>query len=136
LFGASSVATRLRSCRHRWATACLVSQVIRAFPVTPAFPVTLHIPGTPHIPLCSGYENTSFTGKIDGVVYNHFGDFEAFILETFAGERHRFECHEVHVQKLVQRAGLLRILTTVMLRQDHLVRPSEIILHGAPPHQE
>ncbi|MGO9266841.1 MAG: protease pro-enzyme activation domain-containing protein [Candidatus Binataceae bacterium] len=78
----------------------------------------------------------SFTGKVDGLVYDHFGDFEAFVLETFGGERHRFDSHEPSVRALVQRAWAHRILTTVIVRHDHPERPIEIILHGAPPPSE
>jgi kumamolisin len=81
----------------------------------------------PHLP------PPSFSGKIDGIVYDHFGDFEAFILETRAGERHRFESHEARVHDLVQRARVHRIFMTVVVRHDRPQCPIEIILHGAPP---
>jgi hypothetical protein len=80
----------------------------------------------PHRPL-------SFTGKVDGIVYDHFGDFEAFILETFEGERHRFHSHEAPVLRLVQEAWRQRILITVMVHHDRRERPIEIIFHGTPP---
>jgi hypothetical protein len=79
------------------------------------------------------HEHPSFTGKIEGVVYDHFGDFEAFVLETREGERHRFESREPQVHALVQRAWEHRISTTVIVRHDHPQRPFEIVLHGAPP---
>jgi hypothetical protein len=79
------------------------------------------------------HDRSSFTGKVDGIVYDHFGDFEAFILETLEGERHRFESHEASVHKLAQRAWAHRILVTVVVLHDHRERPIEIILHGAPP---
>jgi len=75
----------------------------------------------------------SFTGKVDGIVYDHFGDFEAFVLETLEGEHRRFVSHEPNVLKLVHRAWAHRILTTVMVRHHRPERPIEIILHGAPP---
>jgi hypothetical protein len=79
---------------------------------------------------------TSCTGKVDSIIYDHFGDFEGFVLETFDGEHHRFDSHEAPVHKLVQRAWAQRILTTVVLRHGHPRRPFEIILHGAPPPYE
>ena len=72
------------------------------------------------------------TGEIDGIVYDHFGDFEAFVLKTHEGERRRFDSHDALVHELVQRALAQRILITVILRHDHPERPFEIILHGAP----
>jgi len=79
------------------------------------------------------HDHASYTGKVDGIVYDHFGDFEAFVLETFEGERRRFDSHEPAVHKLVQRAWAHRILTTVLVHHGHPDRPFEIILHGAPP---
>ncbi|HUB81304.1 MAG TPA: S53 family peptidase [Bryobacteraceae bacterium] len=91
-------------------------------------------PGHGHEP-CPGHgrhECHSYTGKIDGIIYDHFGDFEAFILETFEGERRRFVSHEVPLLKIVNRAWTGRILTTVLVHRDRPERPLEIILKGAP----
>jgi hypothetical protein len=82
------------------------------------------------------HEREAFTGKIAGIAYDGFGDFEAFVIETKEGERHRFESNEGRVLALVQRAWTKRILITVMARRDDLDRPLEIILLGAPPHEE
>jgi len=73
------------------------------------------------------------TGKVDGIIYDHFGDFEAFLLETFEGNCLRFVSHELAVLKLVQRAWSHRILVTVRVHKDRKERPLEIVLHGAPP---
>jgi hypothetical protein len=78
------------------------------------------------------HEHASFRRKVEGVAYDRFGDFEAFILETHDGERHRFESREAQVHKLVQRASMHRITITVVVRHDHRHHPLEIILHGAP----
>ena len=82
------------------------------------------------------HERERFTGKIAGIAYDSFGDFEAFVLETRDGERHRFESWEGRVLALVERAWMHRILTTVVARRDDPDRPLEVILHGAPPHEE
>lgn len=74
----------------------------------------------------------SCTGKVDGIVYDHFGDFEAFILETFEGERRRFDSHEEPVYRLVRRAWAHRTLTTIIVHHNRPERPFEIILHGTP----
>jgi Pro-kumamolisin, activation domain len=75
----------------------------------------------------------SFTGKVDGIVYDRFGDFEAFVLEDFEGELHRFDSHENPVCQLVLQAWRHRILVTVTTHRGHRERPIEITLHGAPP---
>jgi kumamolisin len=93
-------------------------------------PVPVH-PTPGHGP--HSHAHPSCSGKIDAIVYDHFGDFEAFVLETLEGARHRFESRELRVLKLVQRAWAHRITTTVVLRHDHPRHAFEIILHGAPP---
>lgn len=85
--------------------------------------------GTPN----TGHHEHSVTGKIDGIVFDHFGDFQAFFLETFEGERHRFESCEGRVLALVQRAWKHRILITIVVGHSHRKYPLEIILHGSPP---
>jgi hypothetical protein len=77
------------------------------------------------------HEHRSFSGKIERVVYDRFGDFEAFILSTREGDCHRFESREARVQKLVQRACAHRISTTVVVRHDRPKCPFEILLHEA-----
>jgi hypothetical protein len=96
-------------------------------------PGTGHGPGSGTGPEPEPHHLHSVTGKVDGIIYDHFGDFEAFVLETFEGERHRFDSHESSVLKLVTRAWANRILTTVLFHHDRPERPLEINLHGAPP---
>jgi hypothetical protein len=86
-------------------------------------------PGAGHQP----HDRRECTGKVDAIVYDHFGDFKAFVIETFEGERRRFESHEAVVLELVERAWERRIPTTVISSDDRPERPLEIILHGSPP---
>jgi hypothetical protein len=100
------------------------------------------VPGLPGYPDHPGHpgsvehEHPSFTGKIDGIIYDHFGHFEAFILESHEGGHHRFESHEARVHAIAQRAWMSRIVTTVIVRKDHPELPIEIILRGIPPMEE
>lgn len=77
-------------------------------------------------------ERISFTGKVDGLIYDRFGDFEGFILDTEDGER-RFQNREHEVQELVHAAWTQRILTTVWVEREERHRPLSIILRAAPP---
>jgi len=96
-----------------------------------------HEPGHPPQPCGPGEDHhPSFCGKIDAIIYDHFGDFDAFILETFEGEHRRFESHESRILGLVKHACMYRIVTTVVFRRHHPERPFEIILHGSPPPDE
>lgn len=96
-----------------------------------------HGPGHKPQPCRPGEEpHPSCCGKIDAIIFDHFGDFEAFILETLEGEHCRFESHESRVLALVKRAWMYRIMTTVVFRRHDPERPLKIILHGAPPDDE
>ena len=73
----------------------------------------------------------SFTGKIDGICHDRFGDFEGFLLDADGG-KHRFESHERKVKELVHRAWSERTLVTVIVEKDELHIPVSIILRGMP----
>lgn len=87
-------------------------------------PVSVHHHHPVHEP-----EHGEFTGKIELVIYDRFGDFEGFVLETRKGDRRRFESRETRVRDLVNRAWAERIVTTVVASDRGV---AEIILHGAP----
>jgi hypothetical protein len=59
------------------------------------------------------------TGKIAGVVYDHFGDFVGFQLELPSGEERRFNSRERDVEALVREAWSERILVTVVSEPHH-----------------
>jgi hypothetical protein len=72
-------------------------------------------------------------GKVDGLVYDHFGDFEGFIVETEDGDKIHFFSRESALQEVVYRAwaGRLRVAVTPEDENEH--RPRRIVLHS-PPH--
>jgi hypothetical protein len=76
------------------------------------------------------------TGKVEGIIYDHFGDFEGFILELRDGEHLRFASREHEILRLVQRAWAERIVVTVMVRKAHANVPVGLVLRGAPPRFE
>lgn len=71
------------------------------------------------------------TGKVAGLIYDHFGDFEGFLLETDDGEHH-FRSHERRIEDLVKRAWAERIVTTVFVERHERHRPRSIVLRGMP----
>jgi hypothetical protein len=73
-----------------------------------------------------------FTGKIAGLMYDHFGDFEGFLLETDEHEHH-FRSREHRIEELVKRAWSERIVTTVFVERHERQRPKAIVLRGMPP---
>ncbi len=74
-----------------------------------------------------------FTGKIGGLAYDEFGDFEGFVLETEDGDR-VFGNREHKVEELVHRAWRRRLVVTVYVEADDRHRPMTIILR--PPRSE
>lgn len=73
-----------------------------------------------------------FIGKVNGLIYDHFGDFEGFLLETDDHE-HRFRSHERRIEDLVKRAWAERIATSVFVHRHEPHRPRSVVLHGMPP---
>jgi kumamolisin len=71
-------------------------------------------------------------GKVAGLIFDRFGDFEGFLLEDLAGHEHRFETREPEIHQLVRRAWADRTLTTVQTR-PHSNHPASIILRGPVP---
>jgi hypothetical protein len=53
-------------------------------------------------------------GKIEAIIYDHFGDFEGFVLETETGAHHRFRSREPAMLDLVRRAWLERTRVAVV----------------------
>lgn len=68
------------------------------------------------------------TGKISGLLYDHFGDFEGLVLETFTGAQVRFFSREKAVLTLVREAWLQRYPVTVVSVTGHPQRIRRVIL--------
>ncbi len=69
-----------------------------------------------------------FTGKVAGVIYDRFGDFEGFLLITEAGREHRFEAREPELEELVRFAWIDRVVISVVVDRHTLTRPISIVL--------
>jgi uncharacterized membrane protein YgcG len=72
-----------------------------------------------------------FTGKVVGLVFDRFGEFEGFILDTEHGE-HEFSTMERDVQDLVERVWRERLRITVVTRSGHPHRPVSIMIRDLP----
>jgi hypothetical protein len=70
-----------------------------------------------------------YTGKIAGLIYDRFGDFEGFLLETEADER-RFFSRERAVEELARRAWQERTRVSVFVERDEDERPHVIVLRS------
>ncbi len=71
-------------------------------------------------------------GKVDGLIYDRFGDFEGFVLETNEGPR-TFKCRESEMEAVLTRAWSQRVRTLVITDHESRERPVEIILYSPPP---
>jgi hypothetical protein len=78
-------------------------------------------------------EHKAFTGKIAGLIFDRFGDFEGFLLDTEHGER-RFLSRERDVAELAERVWRDRLRITVLVDRDEPHRPSSIIIRQPPSH--
>lgn len=76
-------------------------------------------------------ERLPHTGKISGLIFDRFGDFEGFKLETEEGER-TYLTREGEIEALAERAWRERLRLTVWSERDEPRRPSLIII-GEPP---
>jgi hypothetical protein len=93
------------------------------------------IPGSP-----DGYQPPSpvpqkhhhehcYTGKIVGIRYDRFGDFEGFKLLCEDGDEHRFRGREPKVEELVNRAWIERTVISVRVESHEPQWPTSIVLH-------
>jgi hypothetical protein len=72
------------------------------------------------------------TGKIVGLIFDHFGDFEGFILETNSGNTFTFYSREDHMRDVVSRAWVERLRVKVVTEKQDGQRVCRVVLY--PPH--
>jgi hypothetical protein len=68
-----------------------------------------------------------YTGKVAEVIFDCFGDFEGFVLES-CDQRHHFHTREKGIEKLVMQACRERLLLTVCLNRKHDEKIAEIVV--------
>jgi hypothetical protein len=84
-----------------------------------------------HLP--PGEEREGYRGKVAGLLFDRFGDFEGFALETAEGER-RYFSRERDVEALTERAWRERLRVTVYAERDDPRRAAAIMLWEPPVH--
>jgi len=92
---------------------------------------TGHIPGAGDRDGRDPDEHDRVTGKVVGLVFDRFGDFEGFVVETKEGEVRTFRSRERRVLELVTRALEERILITVVHGREPHGQMRSIILRRA-----
>lgn len=76
-------------------------------------------------------ERIAFTGKIAGLIFDRFGDFEGFLLDTEDGER-KFFSREKEIEELSERAWRERLRLTVWAERHEPHRALSIIIREPP----
>jgi hypothetical protein len=69
-----------------------------------------------------------FTGKVEGIIYDRFGDFDGFLLRTEHGHEIHFRGREHKIEELIERAYLERIRIRVFVTEHDHQWPAEIVL--------
>jgi hypothetical protein len=69
------------------------------------------------------------TGKIEGLVHDRFGDFEAFVLRTDAGEKMTFHSRERHFVELAVWSWRTQNRVTIFASDNGKWVPDRIVLH-------
>jgi hypothetical protein len=92
------------------------------------------VPGFP--PRCRGIEprcdREEVSGKVRAIAFDHFGDFEGFVLENCLGELHRFYSGETRMLEVVRDAMERRAWVTVVREPKERDRVLTVILSQRP----
>jgi hypothetical protein len=78
-------------------------------------------------------ERTAHIGKISGLIFDRYGDFEGFILETDEEER-RYYSREREIETIAERAWHERLRIKVLAERDEPKRADSIIILKPPVH--
>jgi hypothetical protein len=78
-------------------------------------------------------EREEVAGKVNGVVYDRFGDFEGFRLRTEEGCERIYYSREAEIESLVREAWKQRMVIAVVTERHEPDLPVEVILLRAPP---
>ena len=82
----------------------------------------------PPSPVTIKHAHEGFTGKVVGIRYDRFGDFEGFDLLTEEGNEHWFRGHEPKVEELINKAWIERTLISVFVEPHKPNFPASIVL--------
>jgi hypothetical protein len=78
-----------------------------------------------------GEEGETFTGKISGLIFDHFGDFAGFTLVTQHGP-HKFHSREPEMEELAERVWRERLRITVHADKKEKHRVLSVVVLGPP----
>ena len=73
-----------------------------------------------------------WSGKVSGLLFDHFGDFEGFFLEAYDGAQHRFFSREAAIRELAETAWLERYVVTAITVAAASRRVRRLLIRGYP----
>lgn len=71
-----------------------------------------------------------WSGKVSGLLFDHFGDFEGFTLESYGGTHHRFFSREAAIRDLARTAWIERYVVTVITVSAQSRRVRRLLIRG------
>lgn len=78
-----------------------------------------------------------YTGKVEGIIYDRFGDFDGFLLRTLWGKEKKFRSREKNTERVVTFAWEKCILISVFAEGViGPLFPISIVLRRLPGHPE
>jgi hypothetical protein len=72
------------------------------------------------------------SGKVSGLLFDHFGDFEGFTLEVYSGHNVRFFSREPAIREIVEQAWRQRPVVTVVTVAAKSHRVRRVLVRGYP----
>ncbi|MFZ0593037.1 MAG: hypothetical protein WAM39_21445 [Bryobacteraceae bacterium] len=82
-------------------------------------------------PFGGGHFN-KFVGKVAGLIYDHFGDFDGFLLQEGCDRVRRFRTREWRLARVLREAWKDRAIVTVLTHSGNELCPTEVIVGGEP----
>lgn len=86
--------------------------------------------GTQGLPAPADAKPGIWSGKVSGLLFDHFGDFEGFTLETYGGVHLRFFSREMAIYGLAQSAWKERYVVTVISLSAHSREVRRLLIRG------
>ncbi len=112
----------------RWAT--YVAARVKAFGGNPSLIGPSRNGYLPPVSVGNGHHNgmEEVIGKVYGLIFDRFGDFEGFGFETKEGKRLHFVAHEKRIEEIVRRAWSERILLEIKVDPMEPHSPAQVVL--------
>jgi hypothetical protein len=82
---------------------------------------------------CGGDRPIEYVGKVAGLIYGRFGDFEGFVLKEGCDRERRFETRECRLANVLREAWKDRATVIVVTDSCEELCPIEVIVGGQPP---